>query len=602
MFWKKGTEDFYCKKSVDGKVVYRFQEKKILEYIQKHATHSEFIFITIVGKSQNGKSHLAQTLSGVKHEIGDMLSSQTQGATIAYAGTIREIYLRLNLTPPNNAFCDRDVFISDTEGLFDETEKGPIASLIMPLLVLSSNIVAILRTNPDSSFTNFLSICKSFIKISDEESQDPFQSKLLVRFIDYPPRIREDVYYEIEKATRNILEKSQTVRCFNEQSIHPIYVPGGPWDCNKKCHVPEFTKNFLDKLFSNQDNLIVYSSPQKFVSDVKQITNSPLADYARINEMFKEKNSAERLLGYICIQIERESNNYFMNCLERMDFNKDDYQDFFQEKVVMQLTNGAIQNNINQTYFDKYIKLEEKKLNNKVSEIKIRISKFKKYKFKLNNAKSQKSKFVESLKYLSDTVADSAQNASETIFRNVNNNFTKIETYQDIIIRSINGQKRFCIRQLLESPINIPEIVDYIRNDINAIFQKLLEFKEFTFYRQHGVISKILKFIFDSDEFKAEADEILPKVWALVNSSTDKYFAILFDPRGYLNEFSDLINSHVEDKIMASLNDEQKAAITSYIQENDTKYVADLSEEQIENLVKNHARSIFQDHLCDYYY
>lgn len=187
-------------------------KKKKFSTIQKHATHSEFIFITIVGKSQNGKSHLAQILSGIKHEIGDMLSSQTQGATIAYAGTIREIYLRLNLTPPNSEYCDRDVFISDTERLFDETEKGPIASLIMPLLVLSSNIVAILRTNPDSSFTNFLSICKSFIKISDEESQDPFQSKLLVRFIDYPPRIREDVNSEIEKATRNILGKSQTVR------------------------------------------------------------------------------------------------------------------------------------------------------------------------------------------------------------------------------------------------------------------------------------------------------------------------------------------------------------------------------------------------------
>lgn len=355
-------------------------------------------------------------------------------------------------------------------------------------------------------------------------------------------------------------------------------------------------------MFSNQDNLIVYSSPQKFVNDVKQITNSPLADYARINEMFKEKNSAERILGYICIQIERESNNYFMNCLERMDFNKADYQNFFQEKVVMQLTNGAIQNNINQTYLDKYIKLEEKKLKNKISEIKIRILKFKKYKFKLDNAKSQKSKFVESLKYLSDAVADSALNASETIFRNVSNNFTKIETYQDIIIKSINDQKRFCIRQLTESSISIPEIVDYIQNDINTIFSKLLEFKDFAFYRQHGVISKILKFIFDSDEFKAEADEILPKVWALVNSNTDKYYAILFDPRGYLNEFSDLINSHVEDKVMASLNDEQKEAITSYIQENDTKFVADLSEEQIENLAKNHVRSIFQDNLFDYYY
>ena len=40
-----------------------------------------------------------------------------------------------------------------------------------------------------------------------------------------------------------------------------------------------------------------------------------MSDYARINEKFKEKNAAERLLGYICIQIERESNNYLLNCL-----------------------------------------------------------------------------------------------------------------------------------------------------------------------------------------------------------------------------------------------------------------------------------------------
>lgn len=108
---KRYPEYFFLRDLIDG-VGYQYilQEKKIFEYILDYSTNDKFILISFFGNSQIGKSSLCQYLTGVSHKIGYHLKSSTKGATIVYGGTIKEIYERVNLQPPNVENLDVDVF------------------------------------------------------------------------------------------------------------------------------------------------------------------------------------------------------------------------------------------------------------------------------------------------------------------------------------------------------------------------------------------------------------------------------------------------------------------------------------------------------------
>lgn len=581
-------EDFYEKIiKIDG-FQYVLQENKIFDYVNKHASHSEFIIITFIGKSQMGKSNLIQDLSNVKHKIGNKRKAQTEGATIAYGGTIKEIYQRMNLTPPNDRFCERDVFFCDTEGVYDETKKGSIAALIMPLLILSSKIVAVLPINPDNSITNFLSICKSFIKVSDGKVDDPFKNKLIVRVLDYPEYIEEENSPNIGHYIHEIENDSDVSQYFKAQSISPIYAPAGPWDPKKKTRVPEYTKNLLDLMFANQENSIAFSSPRKFVDDVKMVTESPMADCARIMVIFKEKNLAQRLLDFICIQIEVKINDYFDNFDLNSKLNEGLLQEFFQNEVVNEITNVSKKNNIQQKYLNEYLQLEKQFFDRKKKELQIRISNYEKCKIQISQAKNKKEKVINDLKYISETVQQRDQSAADFIFYNVENRFVKIEKYQDVIINQINSQRTNCIHCLRHFNISYKDLQDGINSDINSIFDKLLDFKNFTFYREHGLFSRVISYFVDSVEESDEADEIGPDLWGVINTNNEKYCRIIVGDRKYNEKFAGLVNTLIENKIMSKLTEMQKERVRNFVQEHNIKYVSDLTYEQIDSLTKDH--------------
>ena len=74
----------------------KFHPKRVREYIDKALSSVEsksFILLSFFGCSQLGKSTLSKIITGIDHEIGNGINSETSGATIAYAGTIKDINL-----------------------------------------------------------------------------------------------------------------------------------------------------------------------------------------------------------------------------------------------------------------------------------------------------------------------------------------------------------------------------------------------------------------------------------------------------------------------------------------------------------------------------
>lgn len=594
----EGPERFYDKTlHPNNNFSYELRPNNILEYIAKHVKHEEFVVITFLGKSQVGKSHLIQNLTGIKHNVGEYISPETAGASIAYGGTIEEVYKRMGIEETLDIpYKDREVFFCDTEGVYNESSKGSIAALIMPLIILSSKIVAVLPPRPDSAITTFLSICKSFLKVTDDNIVDPFENKLIVRCVDYPFAVMNPKT-DVEKYTNKMQNESQMICDFKDQSIYPICVPGGPWDPQKQCHLKEFTKNLLDKMFDNQDNMIVYSNPQKFVNDVETVNKSPISDCANIMTMFKEKNLAEKLLDYVTIQIEDKINNFFCRFVDNMEIDEQECEKFFEETVRKPLINISEKNKIKKKYLDHYLDLEIKFFNQKKRQLLIRISKFRRYSRQIESAKSLKQKLCDGLQLISDNVKDHSQNAADYIFYNVDNHFTKIEKYEHTIINYINKQREICMKDLGDLHFSDEDIVSEIQSDIAKVFDKLLEFKSFTFYREHGVISKILKFFFDKVEEKAEADEIAPNVWGIINKKKNKYCRIHIESRNYFQKFDRVLNSIVEKEILSNLKENQKEQLQNYIEENNIESIADLTDDQIRSITLNHVLQLNDNQL-----
>ena len=358
-------EVFYLKIKNKKEIKYEFQEDKVLEYIKKYNVHDEFIIIIFIGRSQYGKSKLAEILTGVKHEIGELLQSETEGATIAYGGTIKDIYTRIHLEPPEYKTQDIDVFFIDTEGIFDDSSKSFIAPFLMPLLLLSTKIVTFMGIYPDDSISNYLSLCKSFIISNDYgKSKDPFNDKLIVRIKDFPQVIEKD---EIYFYTEDFKINSQIAKNFKDQSIFPIYTLGGPYDQQNQSHDKKYTKYFLDKIFDsfiNQEennNQIIYSSPEKLIKDIHNL-NLQKDEYQVIMKLFKEKSTSERILYNSCYEINEKIDLFIQEKLRKMEYNDYSFNQFFLENIESEIKDICAKHNIEDVYYYEYYNLEKKNI------------------------------------------------------------------------------------------------------------------------------------------------------------------------------------------------------------------------------------------------
>lgn len=570
---------------------YVFQKNNILSYIMKNATHEKFLFYLLFGKSQLGKSSLCQCLTGVQHEIGNTCGSKTEGATIAYGGTIKEIYERLKLHPPSNEDLNCDVFVCDTEGIFNESENEKLALLLIPLMIISSKIVIFIPSSPDDSLTKFLAICKYFIsdtymKNNEQGEQNPFCDKLIARIVDYPDE-DEDINYtpeDIARLTQEYIKESNNKAFFDQQMIEPIFVPGGPWDNQNKCYNQSFMQNFLDQLFANHQNAISYSNPTKFVDDINIIVNISIDENNENKmEMFKDKSFTERFLDYEMSIIEKNINNFYLEYLEKMKINEEENNKFIQNNIILELNDFFESHQLDQKYYEKYYQLASEKFNEKLEYLRISIFKYNEFNEQIKKAKNEKEKLIKTLKYLSIQIQFQSQISADYILYCVNTHYIKISMYEDDIISFLNRLQRICINFLSESNIKIQAIKDDINNDIGVIFKKLTKFKSFVLYREHGIFSRISEYFYNKKKIVTEEYIMAPGMIGIFDINTKKCIKIFVENRRYDN--SDEI-----DRIDIN-KDKQLNKILNIKNQQNNVHLVNLSDDVINDLARNYATS-----------
>lgn len=283
--------------------------------------------------------------------------------------------------------------------------------------------------------------------------------------------------------------------------------------------------------------------------------------------------------------------------MQDMSYDEEEIDIFFNRNILVKLCNVVEKNSISDEYYRKYLKMEEDYFNKKEKELKIAIERYKNFKKAIEDAKSNKEILCEKLKYLSNFISECGNSAAETIFYNTRTHFTPIKKYENIIISAINSKKTLCIKQLRNSDIFIDEIYQLIFSDINVIFNILLKFKEFSFYRQRGFISKILSFFFDKEKILTEAHEIEPNsnVWGFVNLYNGKFSFIVVDVRNYISKSIDIINEAIKDEINKNLDEDQKNIFTEYIEKYNMESISNLSEEKIKKFTTDQIKSLMKE-------
>lgn len=96
----------------------------------------------------------------------------------------------------------------------------------------------------------------------------------------------------------------------------------------------------------------------------------------------------------------------------------------------------------------------------------------------------------------------------------------------------------------------------------------------------------LLSMVFDYEEESGQKEEIAPGVFGIINKSNDKYLRIDVYPRKYNVKFNDLLNKIIENQIMEKLNSEQRMILEEYVNRNNIKFIADLTEKQINDIIQ----------------
>lgn len=124
-----------------------------------------------------------------------------------------------------------------------------------------------------------------------------------------------------------------------------------------------------------------------------------------------------------------------------------------------------------------------------------------------------------------------------------------------------------------------------------------MDFKNFTFYREHGIISRILSYFFDKEDLKIDGEEIKENsnVWGFVNKSNSKYAFIVVENRDYLAKLADQIMNVIDDDATEFFDDKEKDIINEIIQKYELEHVSNLSQEHIKSLTESYVKSIINE-------
>lgn len=306
-----------------------------------------------------------------------------------------------------------------------------------------------------------------------------------------------------------------------------------------------------------------------------------------INKIFRVENTTQRILEYKCDIINNDINQYIQEKLSFMKYDESSLNKYFNKNVELQLKRICEQNNIEMKYYFQYLNLEKNYFDTKKRNLKKQVDNYNEFKNNVLTAKNEKEKTLYTLMEISRYVKSSAQETADDIFWKVEHTFKKIESYEHILINNIKNHMQNCNNFLKKPDMEVPSYLKAdIKYDINEIFNYLLTFKDFTFYREHGIISRIIHFLFDRVVEKAEADLVATGLWAVVNLKTNKYCRIIVDNRNYEVNLFDKVNNAIEKDFLSGLRPDQRESILKIIRDKGTDHIIDLSGEQIDSVAK----------------
>lgn len=102
---------------IDPEIEIRINFEKISSFVSHFINGSNFAFLLNFGLIQQGKSTFSQKISGVQHEIGDLIEAKTKGIIISYCGNVQHIIDKFGLKQEILTDKNLHIFNIDTEGL-----------------------------------------------------------------------------------------------------------------------------------------------------------------------------------------------------------------------------------------------------------------------------------------------------------------------------------------------------------------------------------------------------------------------------------------------------------------------------------------------------
>lgn len=261
----------------------KLEYDSLLSFIDLYTHGSNFAIIMNFGLISTGKSTFSQSISGVKHEIGNGIKSKTKGAIISYCGKVSQLIKRFDIKEETNIDQNMHVFNIDSEGvLYDSKEK--MVQYLFPLIKLSSALLVYTTSFTDLSIVPFLTVINHFTK-----------KNILISICNsdsiIDPNIKSVSYYLNQASNSQIAEKLVSEKVKFE--IIPCVDFGSK---NPNCIQQKMNQYFISRilnLFTKKE----WENASSYVHQLKDINAEYSSEF--IQYMFTKKSVSESILHLI---------------------------------------------------------------------------------------------------------------------------------------------------------------------------------------------------------------------------------------------------------------------------------------------------------------
>jgi hypothetical protein len=453
--------------------------KEVNDYINQslNNTSKDFALLSLIGLTQLGKSTLAKIITGVDHEVGRGIRAVTSGITLVHAGTIEQIFKRLNIDINDEKYNDidmsLDIFVADVEGLIQSRQEVTNAKLIAPLISISSKVVLLSNVTPDDSVAEYIgNITKIMESISPNKTQDICQ-KLIIRVRDFPQIINYNLTMakNIDDAIKS-MEESYIHDIYEEKGMSPVIIPSGPFLYDRQSFIIEFMDYFLISVFTDIKNRTL--RPDELAASIKEMEASMDESPEVFLRWMEKYTHTEKIVSDITFQ-ERGIIIEFFNDKKIYECNEEKINQK-REEILSRITKFCKNNNIDDESYMEKLSGVLKFFDDKKNLLKRNLERYNRLQFRANDI----------LFAIKSSIEDTATMTFKEIFEKVNLRYVDIEYYERQLDASIQFYEDCCTNFIDRCIYNYglrdffqkhADIEKRIRDDVDEIFKVLKRYK-----------------------------------------------------------------------------------------------------------------------------